>query len=147
MADLVAAEHVRLQEIDVDRYGRFVARVYIGNTYVNKAMIEKGYAWWYRHYAGTELVFWMAQRRAKSAKLGLWAEPHPIPPWELRTDEGLKQIIQVPTASKTLFLADNNRPASIRAATTTKATPKTRKSIISPMSKLSSPSLGAAAKK
>lgn len=84
LADLVAAEYVRLQEVDIDSYGRVVAKVYIGNTYVNKAMIEKGYAWWYRRYAGNELGLWMAQRRAKKARLGLWAEPDPIPPWEWR---------------------------------------------------------------
>ena len=84
LADMVAGEYVRLKKVDTDRYGRTVAKVYIGNTYVNKAMVEKGYAWWYRQYAQGEIRLWLAEREARRAKRGLWAESNPIPPWEWR---------------------------------------------------------------
>ena len=84
LADMVAAEYVRLKEVETDRYGRTVAKVYIGDTYVNKALVEQGYAWWYRQYAQGELRLWLAEREARKAKRGLWAEPNPTPPWEWR---------------------------------------------------------------
>ena len=67
-----------------DRYQRFVCDVYTAqNLWVNKALIENGWAWHYTAYSkNAELA--AAQIAARTAKKGLWADKNPTPPWEWR---------------------------------------------------------------
>jgi hypothetical protein len=39
-------------------------------------------AWWYRKYLPFELELAQIEEEARKAKIGLWADPAPIPPWE-----------------------------------------------------------------
>jgi endonuclease YncB( thermonuclease family) len=53
------------------------------------AMVQAGYAWWYRKYAreqnaGDRVLSEEAEDQAKAEHLGLWADPHPVPPWDWR---------------------------------------------------------------
>jgi endonuclease YncB( thermonuclease family) len=48
-----------------------------------------GYAWLYRAYAAEQSPedrerYELAEREAKERKVGLWRDPHPVPPWEWR---------------------------------------------------------------
>ena len=84
LAGLVEGEGVGVDVKDTDSYGRTVGVVYKGNLNVNLQMVKSGYAWWYRKYAPLDDDLRMAEERARIDKLGLWAEPDPIPPWEWR---------------------------------------------------------------
>ena len=66
------------------RVSRVVAKLYVDDTYVNKALVEQGYAWWYERYARDEWSLSQAQRSAREAERGLWAGANPIPPWSWR---------------------------------------------------------------
>lgn len=70
---------------DIDRYGRTVARVYVGNTDVNAEMVRVGAAWVYRKYA-TDDSLYRIEAEARDAKRGLWSLPESdrTPPWEWR---------------------------------------------------------------
>ncbi len=70
---------------DTDRYGRTVARLHRkkGDD-LNVELVAKGYAWWYRRYAPNDKALEKAEKAAKSAKIGLWSLPKPIPPWDYR---------------------------------------------------------------
>jgi micrococcal nuclease len=74
---LVGSKKVRL-EFDKerhDRYGRWLAYVFLSNgTFVNKAMIEKGYAYVLPRQPNVEYeqVLLQSQRGAMSKKIGLW---------------------------------------------------------------------------
>ena len=46
-------------------------------------MVQMGMAWWYRRYDKTEELE-NAERYAKENKIGLWADPNPIAPWDWR---------------------------------------------------------------
>ena len=46
-------------------------------------MVRMGMAWWYRRYDKTEELE-NAERYAKENKIGLWADPNPIAPWDWR---------------------------------------------------------------
>lgn len=48
---------------------------------VNHALVKEG--WWYRKYAPAE-TYVRAVSIGHAGKRGLWAEPHPVPPWEWR---------------------------------------------------------------
>ncbi len=83
LSDLAFGKQARVVEVTVDRYGRIVGRVYVGDTDVNRALVAQGFAWVYRKYSNdAELLRLEAEAKQKS--LGLWADPNPIPPWEWR---------------------------------------------------------------
>jgi|HubBroStandDraft_6_1064221.scaffolds.fasta_scaffold114800_2 micrococcal nuclease len=47
------------------------------------AMVRDGFAWRYVRYDEPG-EFTAAEREARDGKRGLWADPHPVPPWEWR---------------------------------------------------------------
>ncbi len=83
-SDLVFGKQVSVDIRTRDRYGRSVGVVRVGGTEVNTAMVEGGWAWWYRQYAPDNTVLSRAESAARAAKRGLWASPSPVPPWEFR---------------------------------------------------------------
>ena len=84
LASLIAGEGVGIDVKDTDQYGRTVGVVYKDNLNVNLQMVKNGYAWWYKKYAPFDEDLELAEKHARADKLGLWAEPDPIPPWEWR---------------------------------------------------------------
>ncbi len=66
-----------------DRYGRLIADIKIGSRWVNKELVEEGYAWHYKQYSkDRELA--ESELNAKKEAKGLWTADNPIPPWEYR---------------------------------------------------------------
>ena len=51
LSALIYGKPVRVVEIDHDRYGRVVGRVFVGRIDVNAEMVRRGAAWVYRKYA------------------------------------------------------------------------------------------------
>lgn len=84
MSTLVFNKHVRIKAKEVDRYGRTIADVYLQDgTWVNKRLIEEGLAWHYKRYSSDEELS-SSEINARKQKLGLWQDPHAIPPWDFR---------------------------------------------------------------
>ena len=83
LAGKVFGQIVRVEVIDVDRYRREVGRIYLGDRFINAELVREGFAWRYPQYdkAGD---FIAAEEDAREHRRGLWADPHPIPPWEFR---------------------------------------------------------------
>ena len=88
-ASLVAGKVVKVWQTDTDRYGRIVGFVFADGIDVNKELLKAGMAWHYKQYSrDPELAKLEFQARAK--KIGLWAEPDPVPPWEWRQQKRSK---------------------------------------------------------
>lgn len=85
-ASLVAGKKVDVDPIDQDRYGRTVGIVTATGQSLNKSLVKNGYAWVYQKYCHrAECKSWTSEEaQARSAKLGLWADQKPVPPWEWR---------------------------------------------------------------
>lgn len=85
LSDLVFGKQVTLKVQDTDRYGRTVARAYVGNTDVNAQLVSQGAAWVYRQYSKDRSLIGL-EDQARNAKRGLWALPESerMPPWEWR---------------------------------------------------------------
>jgi endonuclease YncB( thermonuclease family) len=77
---------VRVDVVDVDRYGRQVGRVYFGNRLINLEQVREGYAWRYTQF-DRHHEFDRAEAEARRSRRGLWSAPHPIPPWEFRREQ------------------------------------------------------------
>lgn len=69
-----------------DRSGRWIARVYVDGVDINRELVAQGAAW---HYAAASSDPSLAplQEQARSRRLGLWAQPDPLPPWEWRQQQ------------------------------------------------------------
>lgn len=75
---------VTVQEFGTDRYGRTIGELSTDGLDVNHEIVRNGLAWWYRKYAPRDTVLEKLEQQAKQEKRGLWADEHPIPPWEFR---------------------------------------------------------------
>jgi endonuclease YncB( thermonuclease family) len=83
LSSLVFGKNVEVIVRDQDRYGRYVGDVMIEGRSANYALVAAGLAWWYAEYSKDQSLAAL-EKTAKAKRLGLWAEPSPIPPWEFR---------------------------------------------------------------
>lgn len=82
---LMLGKEVTLHTFEKDKYGRTIGDVLLPDgTNVNQELVKEGWCWWYRKYAPGNTVLEGLENEAREAGRGLWAEPHPVPPWEER---------------------------------------------------------------
>jgi hypothetical protein len=51
---------------------------------LQESLVQAGLAWWYQRYARNDTQLAELEREARRAKRGLWADAHPVPPWDWR---------------------------------------------------------------
>jgi micrococcal nuclease len=78
----VVGKIVRVDPLIVDPFNRIIAWVYTDGECLNKELLRQGMTWWYRKYVPFETELAALEEEARNAKIGLWAYPSPIPPWE-----------------------------------------------------------------
>ena len=82
---LVFGKEVTLQTFGKDKYRRTIADVRLPDgSNVNHALVKEGWCWWYRKYAPVNTTLERLEAEARESRMGLWADPHPVPPWEWR---------------------------------------------------------------
>lgn len=88
LSGLVFGRDVRVQQMDVDRWGRIVGRVFVDDQDVNREMVVVGAAWVYRRYL-TDTSLIEVEARAKRERVGLWSMPEAqtVAPWDWRRGE------------------------------------------------------------
>ena len=84
---LIDEKPVGVVIVTTDSYGRKVGTLYCDGVNINVAMVGSGYAWWYQYYAPHEHALQEAEQRARQQGQGLWAEPHPVAPWDWRRNK------------------------------------------------------------
>ena len=88
LSALVAGETVSVEWRKIDRYDRRVGVLILDGADVNLALVRAGYAWWYQRYAPGNKTLQQLEQEARAAHRGLWADAHPVPPWEFRRTAG-----------------------------------------------------------
>jgi len=83
LAALTMGQTVTVETLGQDRYGRTLGRIVIEGQDVNRQMVLDGLAWHYVRYSKAEALT-AAEREARAAGRGLWADREPVPPWEWR---------------------------------------------------------------
>lgn len=83
LSEICFRRRASVQVVDEDRYGRAVGRVFCGGRDANLEQVRRGYAWAYRRYDPPREIL-EAEREARAARRGLWADPGASPPWEWR---------------------------------------------------------------
>lgn len=80
---LVMGKWVTVQTHGVDAYGRTLGEVVLlYGPSLSQELVRAGLAWRYRYCK--DPVLGNLETQARGARLGLWADPNPIPPWEWR---------------------------------------------------------------
>jgi micrococcal nuclease len=84
LSDMIFGKFVRVVEHKKDRNGRSVSQTFLTNgTNVSAAMIKAGFAWHYTQFSDDKKLANL-ELEARNARRGLWADPHPYEPWEIR---------------------------------------------------------------
>ena len=87
---------------------------------LSRELVCQGMAWWYREYAPGDRELERLEAKARSARLGLWSQPNPIPPWEWRKGHGTtttavvignrrSRLYHAPTCRGVAMMKDANR--------------------------------------
>lgn len=89
---------LRVETQQNDVYGRELGTLWLNEDDVNLAQIQAGFAWHYRRFAAQQalarrLSYAAAETAARQAKLGLWQETNPTPPWDFRQQQRTQQAI------------------------------------------------------
>jgi endonuclease YncB( thermonuclease family) len=85
LIEILRGRTVRFIPREVDRHGRIIARVWIGELDVNRELVRRGLAWFYPAFA-QDASFLCEERRARAARVGLWVQSSPQPPWQRRRE-------------------------------------------------------------
>lgn len=72
-----------------DRYGRIIGTVVYNNRILNEELVKAGLAWHYKRYS-SESYYSILEKMARAEKVGLWAEPDAVAPWEWRKQKRKK---------------------------------------------------------
>ncbi len=86
LQSLLARGDLLIEPTKTDPFGRRVARVRASGEDVGLAQVRAGLAWHFVRYqaeqpAAEREAYARAQREARDARRGLWADPDPVPPW------------------------------------------------------------------
>lgn len=89
LSDLVFAKTVTVETNKVDKYRRNVGKVLVDGVDANLVQVQRGFAWHYKAYESEQpaidrKVYAEAENEARAAKMGLWSDAGPVPPWEFR---------------------------------------------------------------
>lgn len=84
LSALAFGRTVRVSVLGKDRYGRLLGTVFVdGRTDLGLEQVRAGYAWHFTEYSD-DATLQAAEVAARRARLGLWGDASPIPPWEYR---------------------------------------------------------------
>jgi len=81
LAKMLDGQRVEVVRKDKDRYGRTIGQIMLQGRDINRVMVQKGYAWAYRHYSD---AYVRDENRARKLRLGLWQDKNPVEPYLFR---------------------------------------------------------------
>ena len=89
LREVVKGENVVVYIEGVDKYGRTIGTVNMGNENINALMVEDGYAWVYDQYAQDVQGAGLNELEsvAREKKKGLWQDANPIYPADFRKSQ------------------------------------------------------------
>lgn len=87
---LTRGKKLRIEVQEIDKYDRYVGKVYVGKTYVNLEMVKAGLAWYYSYHADktADADLAAAEAAARKARRGLWSDDSVMNPRDHRRIHG-----------------------------------------------------------
>lgn len=83
LSAIIFNKTIRVKKEAIDRYGRTVGTILVDGLDANREQVKRGMAWAYRNYLHDQSLV-QVEEEARRAKVGLWSDPNPMPPWEYR---------------------------------------------------------------
>lgn len=83
LADKVFQKDVLVLWQTEDKYDRVLGHVFVGNQWINKELVQEGWAWHYKKYSKSRVLA-EAEVFARTHRYGLWQDPAPVAPWDHR---------------------------------------------------------------
>ena len=83
LAGMAFSRTVKVAVETIDAHDRFVGTIFIDGLDVNREQIKRGMAWAYRQYLRDQSLLQL-EAQARKARVGLWADANPMPPWVYR---------------------------------------------------------------
>jgi len=81
-AAYVGNREVMINMLQRDREGRNTANILLSDgRNIGRELVKEGLAWWQRTGSGDRRLAEL-EELARASGIGLWSEPHPIPPWK-----------------------------------------------------------------
>jgi endonuclease YncB( thermonuclease family) len=84
LAKLCYDKPAQVVVVTIDKYKRVVGDVTCDEVHANAEMVKSGLAWVYRQYAKNFEYLFPLEASAREARIGLWLDPRPTPPWQWR---------------------------------------------------------------
>jgi endonuclease YncB( thermonuclease family) len=80
LASQVLGKFVHVHSMGADLDGSLIAKVFLGDAYVNRDQIAAGMAWYFIDH-GFDMALAQAEEQAQETGAGLWHDPDPHAPW------------------------------------------------------------------
>lgn len=82
-----ATKMIRSKKVEVtpygrDRFDRVIGEVTVDGVSLVRELLRNGLAWWYSKYVPWEGELADLEKAARTAHVGIWSTPRPVPPWE-----------------------------------------------------------------
>jgi len=89
LSSMVAGQVVAVHWDKEDKYSRKLGKVMLGDMDCNLEQLKRGMAWHYKKYQRDQpreerQQHDAAEQAARVARVGLWSDVDPIPPWDYR---------------------------------------------------------------
>ena len=85
LSDLIFQQQIEIDVQYQEKWGRYAAKVYLADGRdVGLLMLQAGMAWHNVNYDKTP-AYAAAEKAARKARKGLWADAHPVAPWDFRS--------------------------------------------------------------
>jgi endonuclease YncB( thermonuclease family) len=107
LSEMVFNKTIKVEKETIDKYGRTVGTLLIGDVDANKEQIKLGLAWVYRKYLHDQSLLSL-EEAARQAKLGLWVDGNPMAPWDYRHGGKQKKVKNTLTALRESKTHQNN---------------------------------------
>lgn len=97
LSSRISGKTIRAKVSTRDRYGRYVATLFLDGDDLNAWMVAQGWAWHYKQYSKDPRLAELEQQ-ARAENLGLWAAASPLAPWEYRSLQRQNRAVKSGTA-------------------------------------------------
>ena len=83
---MIFKREVTVRVEGTDQYERVLGRVFVDGVELNEVLVRNGLAWHYEIRVSDRALA-DAERYARAAKVGIWSQPNPVPPWRWRRQQ------------------------------------------------------------
>jgi endonuclease YncB( thermonuclease family) len=87
LATLCHPKPAQVIDKDLDRYGRTIGVVSCAGWDAATEQVRAGMAWVFTRFAPVDSPLYQLEAEARTARRGLWSDPHAVAPWEWRAEK------------------------------------------------------------